>query len=170
MSIDYEKAFAKLEWGFIQKSLTFFNFPSVIKKWVNILHTDIVSCFTNNGKMYSYFPLQRGVRQGCPLSPYLFIIASELLAISIRKNPKIKGISIGDKEHKIKLYADDTQLFILFEEESFTETVLTINFFSSVSGLTINFDKSNLLRIGSIRNTNVKIQSTEDFKWTNKNI
>ena len=170
MSIDYEKAFDKLEWGFIQKSLTYFNFPPVIKKWIAILYTDITSCVTNNGWASPYFPLQRGVRQGCPLSPYLFIIASELLAIKIRQNPKIKGIKLGNKEHKIKLYADDTQIFVLFEEESFKELVSTIIIFSNISGLKVNFDKSNILRIGAIKNTDVKIKSTVNFEWTNEDI
>ena len=170
ISIDYEKAFDKLEWLFIQKSLSFFNFPPVIKKWVEILYTDISSCVTNNGWNSAYFPIKRGVRQGCPLSPYLFIIASEILAIHVRQNSKIKGIKIGDKEYKIKLYADDTQIFILYEKESITETALAFKDFSSISGLVVNFDKSNILRIGSIKNTNVKIDTTVNFTWTNENI
>ena len=78
------------------------------------MYTDIKSCITNNGRMSDYFTLQRGVRQGCPLSPYLFILAVEILAISIRENPDIKGITIGEKEYKTKLYADDAQFFYSF--------------------------------------------------------
>ena len=170
ISIDYEKAFDKLEWQFIQKSLTYFKFPFTIKKWVDVLYTNISSCITNNGWQSSYFSIQRGVRQGCPLSPYLFIIASELLAIHIRQDKKIKGICIGEKEFKIKLYADDTQMCLKFEADSIKEMVTSIKIFSSISGLLINFDKSNILRLGPIRNSEIKLDIIKNYKWTNDKI
>ena len=51
----------------------------------------------NNGFSTGYFKLNRGVRQGDPLSPYLFIICLETLAIQIRENQEINGIKIGKK-------------------------------------------------------------------------
>ena len=57
--------------------------------------------------MSDYFTLERGVRQGDPLSPYLFVVAVESLAIVIRKNPAIRGIMIGNEETKLLQYADD---------------------------------------------------------------
>ena len=55
-----------------------------------------------------FFNLERGVRQGDPLSPYIFITAVELLAIAIRTNDNIRGINLGDFEIKLLQYADDT--------------------------------------------------------------
>ena len=57
--------------------------------------------------MSDYFTLERGVRQGDPLSPYLFAVAIESLAIAIRKNPATRGIMIGNEETKLLQYADD---------------------------------------------------------------
>ena len=56
---------------------------------------------------FKLLPLERGVRQGDPLSPYLCAIAVETLAIAIRQNPDIKGIVIGQEETKVLQYADD---------------------------------------------------------------
>ena len=110
VSVDFEKAFAKLDWSFIHKCLENYNFPPFIRQWVKIFYTDIVSCVTNNGWQSNYFRLSRSVSQGCPLSPNLFILCAEFLAIDIRQNNKIQGIKIGLKKNK--QYANDTQNFV----------------------------------------------------------
>lgn len=60
-----------------------------------------------NGYLTQPIKLERGCRQGCPLSPTLFALFIERLAQEIREDPEIKGISIGDNEYKISLFADD---------------------------------------------------------------
>ena len=141
ISIDFEKAFDKLEWPFMFKFLDFFGFPTYIKEWVKILYTDIKSSVTNNGWHSEYFDLGRGVRQGCPLSPYLFILCAEILAMQTRDNAKIEGIDIGNKNYNILQYADDTQLFTKFKAESINAILKTFGVFTKVSGLKINLAK-----------------------------
>ena len=84
-----------------------------------------------------FFALERGVRQGDPLSPYLFIAAVEILAIVIRTNNNIRGISIGDQEYKLVQYADDTT-GILKDEESLKVFLDVLKSYEKVSGLKIN--------------------------------
>ena len=107
--IDFQKAFDRVEWEFLFKCLEAFNFGTDFLHWVRVFYKNIQSSILNNGMTSNFFTLERGVRQGDPLPPYLFVIAVETLAIAIRQNSDIKGIYIGEEqETKLLQYADDT--------------------------------------------------------------
>ena len=95
-----------------------------------------------------YFELQRGVRQGDPLSPYLFIIAAEILEIAIRNRSDIQGIKIGQDEFKLVQYADDLTVFVP-DIESAKCIFELLEFFETCSGLRVNFSKTEAMWIGS---------------------
>ena len=82
-AIDFEKAFDSLNWKFVSRSLESFGFGTSFCAWIKTFYKNITSCVTNNGFFTPSFSLKRGVRQGDPLSPSLFIIVLELLATSI---------------------------------------------------------------------------------------
>ena len=92
--LDFEKAFDTLEWPSIKKTIQYYGFGPSIKRWIQILYRNIGSCVINNGWTSDCFKIKRGVRQGCPLSPYLFVLYFEVLASAIRSDPSIKGISV----------------------------------------------------------------------------
>ena len=145
--IDYEKAFDNIEWKFLQKALRAFGFNDNFIKWIFTLYKDTNSCVINNGFTSAYFPLTRGVRQGCPLSALLFIIVVEILAIEIRSNRNINGIDVNGKNIKLCLLADDTTLFL--KDLQSLHLVLNLMFmFKKSSGLKINYSKTQVLQIG----------------------
>ena len=110
--IDFKKAFNTIEWDFINSSLKKFNFGPDIQNWVKILYNNVSSCVLNNGFALEFFSVERGIRQGCPLSRLLFVIGIEILAREIKNDTAIKGINVGEKEIKVSLYADDTTVFV----------------------------------------------------------
>ena len=80
----------------------------LFKNWIMLCYQNIESCVLNNGRASNFFALKRGVRQGCPLSPYIFLLCVEILAERIRTNKDIEGIFIKGNEIKVSQYADDT--------------------------------------------------------------
>ena len=91
--------------------------------------------------------MSRGVRQGDPISPYLFILCVEILSCAIRQNEQIKGIEIDGYAVNIVQYADDTTL-VLADLESAKEAFGVIEDFASFSGLQINQSKTNAIWLG----------------------
>ena len=160
--IDFEKAFDSLEWPFIHDTLRSYGFGASLIKWVKTLYSHTESSILNNGWASNFFEIQRGVRQGCPLSPHLFILSAEVLATAIRKNTNIKGISVNDMEIKLSQYADDTTLILDGSDESLRSSLAK---FSKVSGLRLNDKKTEALWIGaSIGNDKILLPGKE-LKW-----
>lgn len=148
--LDFQKAFDSISWNFLQKSLKAFNFGDAFCNWIQTLYCNISSCVTNNGHSSTFFPVERGVRQGCPISPLLFIIAAEILACKIRSDDEIKGITIGDEVFTISQLADDTTLF-LSDSNSLKHAFTLLDEFSIISGLLLNKGKTQMLHLGHIR-------------------
>ena len=95
----------------------------------------------NNGFSTGYFALERGTRQGDPLSAYLFILATEVLLIRVRDSELIRGIPVIDKEIKLDAYADDGRFFLIDLQSLYTilDIMEDIGTFSS---LKLNLQKS----------------------------
>ena len=133
-SLDFQKAFDTLELSCIHHVLKLYNFGDSLRKWVKVFHTVIESAILNNGYATNWKKPSTGVRQGCPLSPYLIILAAELMSMKIRQSIAVKGISIFAREIKISQSADDTNLLCL--DLSSVEKGLQIAVdFGEISGL-----------------------------------
>ena len=162
IALDFRKAFDSLEWPFIMRILDAFNFGSSIKRWISTFYTNVESAVLNNGYTTSWFKPSKGVRQGCPLSPYLFILSAELMSIKLRYDSGVKGINLFGNELKLSQFADDTNLFCA-DLNSVEKALNTVNDFGRIAGLQLNMKKTKAIWLGKWANNKT---NPLGMKWT----
>jgi len=108
---------------------------------VHTFYNSISSCVINNGFSIQPFAVERGVRQGEPLSAYLFIIVLEILCISVQSSKNICGIKVDNEEFRLSLFANDLTGF-LKDNLSLVNFLKLIEDYGIYLGLKINHDKS----------------------------
>ena len=137
------------------KILNLFNFGNGIKKWTSTFYTNSESSTLNNGFCTNYFKLSRGVRQGCPLSPYLFILAAEVLATKIRQDKTVRGITIFGTVDDTSAFCDNLL--------SVQHLIAIVNDFGTHSGLKLNTSKTKAIWLGPWRD---REDRPFNLKWT----
>jgi Reverse transcriptase (RNA-dependent DNA polymerase) len=143
--VDIRKAFDTLSRDFLFASLHHQGFPIETIHIIKLLHTNNCAIINVNGKLTKSFDVNSGVRQGCPLAPYLFILAINSLLHHIQIS-SITGISPSATSTypvKIQAYADDLTLFIT--EQDIPKATSLLRSFGQLSNLHINLQKSTLL-------------------------
>lgn len=150
LKLDFAKAYGMLELGFLFKAMEVMGFPLEFIIMVKLLFSNASVVVKVNGALSPQRggeSIERGVRQGCPLAPYLFIILADVLNIAVQTEAcagRIKGISLPF-EHRQQIlaqYADDTSFTLLGEEESVRSLIYLLETFCLASGLVINWHKS----------------------------
>ena len=150
LKLDMEKAYDRVEWGFLFEALKQIGFHSKWISWIKECVTTVSYSVIVNDEVCGFFKPTRGIRQGDPLSPYLFLICMEVLTRALRKAQMTKKASIGfkitPKADKIPclLFADDSLLFCRTNLESCRLLGNLLNKFCQSSGQLINFHKSSL--------------------------
>ena len=167
--IDFHKAFDTVNHNFLHVVLQKFQFGSSFCKWVETIYNKAEACFTNNGWTSRPFEIQRGIRQGCPLSALLFLLVVEILANKTRKN-KSDGLEIKingeSKIIQLAQLADDTTLF-LKNEQAVNNCIKTVIEFGKFSGLRLNLEKTEGLWLGLGRNRN---DNFSNINWRKSSI
>ena len=169
LSLDQEKAFDRVDWGFMYATLRKMGFGASFLDWVRLFYTDVESAVNVNGYLSSFFSLSRGVRQGCPLSPLLYVLVAEVLAVNIRSNPRIKGLSLPGHSRAvspISQYADDTSLIVV-TDDSIVACFETYDLYERGSGSKLNLSKSKGLWLGPWRD---RLDSPVSLDWTSVKI
>lgn len=167
--IDFEKAFDSISWRFIFQVLKYFNFSESIIRWISVFYENISSAVIQSGFLSDFFPVQRGCRQGDPLSPYIFILCAEVLSLMIKSNKDIKGININGMDYNLTQFADDTTIFLDGTEKSLQETMDTLSLFAHLSGLKINTSKTKAVWIGAKKFSGETFNHRYKFDWQQNN-
>ena len=128
---------------------------------MSTFYSDIETTVLNNGYATDWIKPCTGVRQGCPLSPFLFILSAELMSNKIRRSNDIRGISLFSKEIKLSQFADDTYL-LCTDLEAVENSLRSVNSFGDISGLRLNIEKTKAMWLGKWANRTTKPLS---LKW-----
>ena len=148
IKIDQEKAFDRVSHSFIIKVLNKFNFGNKFISWIKILYNDIKSSVKINGHLTPYFPITRGVRQGCPISMMLYVIVAEPLNNLIKNQQNIKGIRINSDINSLLFqHADDTTITVQ-DAQSVEAVFNTVNKYCLATGAKVNIEKFEVLCLG----------------------
>lgn len=149
LKLDMEKDFDRVEWSFIKVALKFFNFP---QRFIDIIMAYLSSSQLSvliNGQPSPFFQPSRGIRQGDPLSPYIFIICMEYLSLLIFEAVRKKSwcplyLSRNGPHISHLLFADDVLLIARTDSSSIFAMKKILAFFSNISNQKISLSKSRI--------------------------
>lgn len=158
--LDIEKAYDHVSWDFVLYLMERMGFGQKWRNWIQFCISTVRFSVLVNGEPAGFFASSRGLRQGDPLSPFLFIMIMEALSRLIDKavlGGFIRGFSMSrDREVEMMvshlLFADDSIVFCEAETSQLGYLRLVLMFFQAVSGLRINISKSEILPVGNVVN------------------
>ncbi|CAL1372026.1 unnamed protein product [Linum trigynum] len=147
LKVDMEKAYDRVEWPFLLAVMTKMGFSSVWCGWVHECLKSTSFSVMINGAPKGYFSPSRGLRQGDPLSPLLFVICTEGFAALLRKaiaEKKLQGVKVAPQAPRIShlFFADDSYLFLRGTLQECENLITVLNEYEELSGQRVNLAKS----------------------------
>ena len=142
--LDFEKAYDRVNWTFLRETMVTMGFH---EKWIGqvmSLYNNASAAVIVNGEQSQTFMLQRSVRQGCPLAPYLFLLTVDVLGQMLQHpNCGVQGLRLPDKTSITnQMFADDTLLLLDGTKENMDRALTVIQRFGAASGAKLNLHKS----------------------------
>ena len=161
--VDQQKAFDRVEWDFLMATLDKIGFGPSFQRWIVTFYARPQSAVYVNQFTSEFFPLSRGVRQGCPLSPLLYVIVAEVLAANLRCHPGIRGVRVPESNDRVVVsqYADDTAV-IISDNSSLDQVMQVYGKYELASGAKINLDKCCGLWLGPWVD---RVDSPRGLRW-----
>ena len=159
---DITKAYDRLEWNFLEETMRRMGFHDKWITWIMKCISSVTFSVLINGSPEGFITPQRGIRQGDPLSPYLFILCAEVLSHLMNQaqfSRRLLGVKISNQAPAINhlLFADDSLFFSLANARSGTQLKKILGLYEQVSGQAINLTKSSIT-FGSKVSQGVKTQ------------
>ncbi|PNX76321.1 cysteine-rich receptor-like protein kinase, partial [Trifolium pratense] len=151
--VDFEKAYDSVDWGYLDEVMGRMSFPTLCRKWIKECVSTTTAFVLVNGSPTNKFPLERGLRQGDPLSPFLFLLAAEGLNVLMEAmvtRQLFTGNSIGETDPiavSHLQFADDTLLLGVKSWANVRDLRVVLVLFETMSGLKVNFNKSMLVGV-----------------------
>ncbi|PKU61318.1 putative mitochondrial protein [Dendrobium catenatum] len=147
VKLDMEQAYDSMCWDTLFQVLNMFGFPMKLTMLIMECIRNARFAFILNGKNSKWIIAENGFRQGCPLSPFLYVICSQLLSLAIAQRGQDLGIQVSCRAHKIShlLFADDVLLFSKATKKLAVKMNKIVRDFCSWTGLRINISKSQIL-------------------------
>lgn len=146
MKIDISKAFDSVQWCFVLKSLEAIGVPKRFIQWIKLCISTPSFSVQVNGELAGYFQSKRGLRQGCSLSPYLFVLCMNVLSHKIDKAAAEKRFQFHPRCKNLSLthlcFADDLMVFVEGTRESIEGALSVFDGIAKWSGLRISLEKS----------------------------
>ena len=166
INLDQSKAFDRVDHQFLATVLETTGFESEFRKWISTLYRNPQAVVQVNGRCSEAFAIERSVRQGCPLSPLLYVLALESLLRRLRDEgacPALRGVLLtGCVRAKISAFADDITVFVSHRLDILA-VKMAVARYEKVAGAKVNFDKSEGLRLGAWRGS---VPLLGPFRWS----
>ena len=163
ISLDARCAFDSLSWEFLYLTMSRFGFCERFIRCIQAIYSAPTARIKINGSLSDPIALERGSRQGCPASPYLFNLFIEPLAQAIREETRLKGIHIRGREYKVGMFADDVIVTIEDPGSGLPILMELLETYGSYSGYVLNINKTQVLTFNY--NPTQELMTNYKFNW-----
>uniref|UniRef100_A0A803SRA5 Reverse transcriptase domain-containing protein n=1 Tax=Anolis carolinensis TaxID=28377 RepID=A0A803SRA5_ANOCA len=168
LSLDAEKAFDNVNWEFFKFLFAELDMGVFFQNGINAIYSNQFAKIKVNNVYTDNFEIQKGTRQGCPLSPLIFIFTLEVLMRAIKEDKNLTGIKIGNQELKLRAFADDVICILENPNETIKDWLRKIEEFGVLAGFKINANKTTILTKNMTKKRQHELKAIAGLEIVNK--